>query len=89
MRKDGYPDNWDDIAADVKDAAGRVCENCGSPSVPRRVLTVHHLDMNSMNCAPENLVALCQACHLRIQAKYFPGQLWLYGRPVWAVRRDL
>ena len=89
MRKDGYPDNWEDIANDVKDAAGRVCENCGSPSVQGRILTVHHLDMNPSNCDPKNLVAFCQVCHLRIQAKYWVGQLWLFGRPSWAVRRDL
>lgn len=89
MRKDGYPDNWDDIANDVKDDAGRVCENCGSPSCPGSILTVHHLDMDKTNCAPENLVALCQRCHLRIQVRYYPGQLFLFGRPAWVLKRGL
>jgi hypothetical protein len=32
-------------------------------------LTVHHLDGNKWNCELWNLAALCQRCHLRIQAK--------------------
>jgi hypothetical protein len=30
--------------------------------------TVHHIDMNKANCTPENLVFLCQSCHLRLHA---------------------
>lgn len=33
------------------------------------VLTVAHLDHNPPNCSEENLVALCQLCHLRYDAK--------------------
>jgi hypothetical protein len=33
--------------------------------VIRIVLTVSHLDHDPANCAPENLRALCQRCHLR------------------------
>lgn len=33
------------------------------------VLTVAHLDHQPENCAPENLKALCQRCHLRLDAK--------------------
>lgn len=34
----------------------------------QRVLTVHHLDNDKSNCADWNLAALCQVCHLHIQA---------------------
>lgn len=34
------------------------------------VLTVAHLDHTPMNCDDENLVALCQLCHLRYDAKH-------------------
>jgi len=34
-----------------------------------RVLTVHHLDNNKTNLRWWNLAALCQVCHLQIQAK--------------------
>lgn len=84
-----YPDNWDEIAEEIKRRAGYRCENCGSESKPGRILTVHHLDLNKANCEDDNLVALCQVCHLSIQSKYRPGQLWLYDRPQWAEVRNL
>lgn len=34
-------------------------------------------------------VALCQRCHLHIQARYRPGQMWLFEPPSWAVKRGL
>lgn len=63
-----YPDDWDEIAAAVKDAAGWCCEACGAPHGPSpHVLTVDHLEHD-----PENrdavLIALCQRCHLWRQA---------------------
>lgn len=34
------------------------------------ILTVaHYPDPNPMNCAEDNLLALCQCCHLRLDAK--------------------
>jgi hypothetical protein len=30
------------------------------------VLTVHHIDSNKMNSKKQNLIALCQRCHLRL-----------------------
>lgn len=36
------------------------CADCGDPGP----LQVHHVDGNAHNQAPENLVALCIACHL-------------------------
>ncbi len=35
----------------------------------RIVLTVAHLDHQPENCTPDNLKALCQRCHLRLDAK--------------------
>ena len=32
------------------------------------VLTVAHLDHTPENCDPSNLLAMCQACHLRYDA---------------------
>ena len=89
--KGDYPPDWPEIARAVKERAGWRCEHCGHPHDPAtgHVLTVHHLDGNPANCAPENLVALCQRCHLHIQARYRPGQMWLFEPPGWAVRRGL
>jgi len=86
-----YPPNWDDIARQIKDQAGWQCEHCGHTHEPStgHMLTVHHLDMNKGNCDYTNLVALCQKCHLRIQATYVPGQLMLFQPYPWAVKRGL
>lgn len=34
------------------------------------VLTIAHMDHTPENCAPENLKALCQRCHLRHDAEH-------------------
>jgi hypothetical protein len=44
--------------------------------------------MNKANCDYKNLVALCQRCHLRIQAQYRPGQQLMFPYP-WMEKRGL
>ena len=87
--ENSYPLDWSCIAWNIKTEAGWCCEHCGHPhDIPSGyMLTVHHLDMNKGNCAYENLVALCQRCHLRIQARYHPNQMWLWLRPTWVTVR--
>lgn len=85
-----YPGGWEGIARAVKGLAGWCCEHCDHPHDPGsgHTLTVHHLDGDPFNCDYNNLVALCQRCHLHIQAVYRPGQLWLPGlAPAWAKER--
>jgi 5-methylcytosine-specific restriction endonuclease McrA len=79
--KNAYPGGWATIATHTKDAAHWNCENCGHPHDPEtgHTLTVHHLDGDKANCAGWNLVALCQRCHLSIQAIYHIGQMTLPG----------
>ena len=85
-----YPDNWESIAQEIKGQANWQCEHCGHVHNPSlgRCLTVHHLNGDKADCRYENLVALCQVCHLHIQAVYFPGQLSFVVYP-WAVKRGL
>ena len=49
----------------------------------QRMLTVHHLDMNKSNCEPWNLAALCQKCHLEIQAKVDFEQSYMLEHSEW------
>lgn len=88
-----YPDDWPEIARRLKEAADWTCEHCGHTHDPAtgHCLTVHHLDLNPANCKESNLVALCQKCHLHIQARYIPGQLLLPGidPPAWMIKRGL
>lgn len=85
-----YPRNWKEIANNIKDKANWKCEHCDHPhdTAAGYTLTVHHLDMDTTNNQYTNLVALCQRCHLRIQAQYRPGQLSFDPWP-WAVKRGL
>lgn len=66
-----YPKNWESIATRIKKKHNYCCERCRHPNERKsgHVLTVHHLDMNKANCKDWNLAALCQRCHLNIQAK--------------------
>lgn len=87
-----YPDNWPEIAVAIKEAVHWRCEHCGHVHAPEvgRCLTVHHLDGNKANCSWYNLVALCQKCHLHIQARFIPGQAVMgFARPGWMKERGL
>lgn len=79
--KSRYPRDWKRISRAARAAAGNRCQ--GSPAYPdcraengkphpvtgsRVVLTVAHLDHHPENCAPENLRAWCQRCHLTYDA---------------------
>lgn len=73
-----YPPDWDAIAARIKAQAGNRCERCKEPNCRDtwHVLTVHHLDGNKANCEDWNLAALCQRCHLAIQARVTMAQMF-------------
>jgi hypothetical protein len=77
-----YPADWSDIRQTILVRARNHCE--GSPRFPdcraqngqphpitgsRVVLTIAHLDHDTMNNNPLNLRALCQRCHLTHDAK--------------------
>jgi len=65
---DLYTPDWKYIAWKVKDRAGWKCEGCSIPHGPcPRILTVHHIDLNPQNNQADNLIALCQRCHLKVQ----------------------
>ena len=41
------------------------CQLCGVPEIEcNRRLHVHHIDYNKMNINLENLISLCQGCHM-------------------------
>ena len=64
-----YPENWRDIAKQVKEDASWRCVKCGHvhDSKTGYVLTVHHLNGVKEDCRLSNLIAVCQRCHLRMQ----------------------
>ena len=72
MDRSKYPPDWDDIATAVKEAAGWKCEKCRLQcrfpgeefDTHKRTLTTAHINHIESDCRPENLIALCSACHL-------------------------
>lgn len=72
MRSRGeYPEDWPEIAERIKQKNGWKCERCGHAHDPEAgyTLTVHHLIADKSLCENWNLAALCQRCHLSIQAR--------------------
>lgn len=77
VRKSKYPAGWYHIAGRVKTVADWRCEACGQRHddwTTGTILTVHHLDGDPMNppgmpslIPHDNLIALCQSCHLRAE----------------------
>ncbi len=82
-----YTRDWKAIATAVKDAADWRCIRCGAAhlSGPGTILTVHHLDGDKGNNAWWNLLALCQRCHLSVQARVIPARPWLLEHSRWFV----
>lgn len=80
-----YPPNWPEISAQTKQEAGGKCVRCGHFHEVKTgyMLTVHHLDLNKSNCAWWNLAALCQRCHLEIQAKVVMERFWMFEHSEW------
>lgn len=84
MKRENYPKDWEKISARIRfDRAGGRCEfimedgrRCpavhgwASPITGAKVVltTAHLLDPNPMNCADDNLMAMCQLHHLRYDA---------------------
>lgn len=68
-----YPKNWKKIAERLKEQAGYKCQWCGVEGELHndngRQLSVHHLDGDTTNNNPANLVVLCAICHLRDQQR--------------------
>jgi len=62
------------------------CPACDGKGQRGRVLTVHHLDGDKSNSARWNLAALCQRCHLSIQARVDWHQGYLYEHSPWMQR---
>lgn len=80
-----YPPDWNEIADRVKKEANGCCVRCGHPHDPSSgfSLTVHHLDMNPANCEWWNLAALCQRCHLSVQARVVIERPWMFTHSDW------
>ena len=82
-----YPANWKELATRVKSDADWRCVRCDHHHDPPagRTLTVHHFDGDKRNSERWNLMALCQACHLSVQARVNPAQGLMAEPSAWAM----
>lgn len=80
-----YPPDWPEIAIRTKEAAGFRCIRCTHPNEREGwyILTVHHWDGDKANCKWWNLMALCQRCHLSVQARVNPDQPYVFEHADW------
>lgn len=85
--KGEYPGDWRALADAVKAEAGWRCVRCRHAHDPSagRTLTVHHFDGDKSNGARWNLMPLCQACHLSVQARVNPETPLLLEPSIWAM----
>jgi hypothetical protein len=85
--KDRYPKDWPEIRKRILERAKNRCEFCGVENHTFRenydgrkptyiVLTIAHLDHTPENCDPDNLRALCQACHLEYDREHHEQTKW-------------
>lgn len=103
-----YPAAWKDgtLQVCIRERANHQCEHCGMKFTKGTNLaitetnsngapcigTVHHINGFKSDCTYENLVYVCQACHLHIQAVWQPGgflPLRWNGVPEWIIARNL
>ena len=75
--KHRYPDNWNEIRAQILLECQSKCEFCGVENYSihpetgsKVVLTIAHLDHIPENVKRENLKALCQKCHNKYDAPH-------------------
>jgi 5-methylcytosine-specific restriction endonuclease McrA len=80
-----YTKDWPEISRAVREAAGWKCVRCGRPDDKDAgfMLTVHHLSMNKSENAWHNIPALCQKCHLVVQAKVIMERNWMFDHTPW------
>ena len=96
INRQRYPKNWTQIALSVKEAARWRCRRCGrqcyrpgeKPTDLNRsewtnhTLCVHHSNYDPSDNRIDNLIPLCNPCHLSLHAgrrgNVTPGQLSLW-----------
>jgi len=79
----GYPRMWQASADEIRRRHGYECYRCGKTqtravSEHGKRLAVHHIDQNRWNMSVDNLVPLCQSCHMEVHNELMAGEEPLY-----------
>lgn len=77
-RWDGYPEDWDERARDVRRRDGLKCRNCDRTDLP---LHVHHIVPKARGGShrKSNLATLCEYCHIAVHP-HMAEPTYGYGR---------
>ena len=64
--QESYPSEWtSELKEEIRVRDNRQCQRCHTDETElRRKLDVHHIDGDKQNCQRDNLISLCQSCHL-------------------------
>ena len=60
------PEEWEMIHNRIKYCKSNMTESLRHYGFTKIVLTIAHLDHDHNNCSDDNLAALCQRCHLKL-----------------------
>ena len=71
-----YPLGWNrTFREQIRYRDGYKCQFCGCHEVDcKRKLHIHHIDYNKININLENLISLCQSCHMKTN---YSREYWL------------
>lgn len=69
-----YPVDWTDtLRESIRQRDEFICKICGIHQDELtgwyKILDVHHIDYDKLNCNPDNLVSLCRSCHMKTNDK--------------------
>ncbi len=65
-----YPPEFNRVKEKIRARDDWKCRHCGVPQEEMlRKLSIHHIDGDKSNNLPDNLITLCQSCHIRQHVK--------------------
>jgi hypothetical protein len=67
ISKEPYSQEWDNyLKGQIRERDGYICQVCLKPQKGlKRKLDIHHIDYDKKNCDSDNLISLCQSCHMK------------------------
>lgn len=70
-----YSPNWQNIRKEIYKRDKFICQECHircedkNHKDKKRQIQCHHIDYNTLNDDPENLITLCKSCHMKTNFK--------------------
>jgi len=62
---EGYPIDWTEtLRRSIRERDRYTCQVCLKQQT-EETFSVHHIDYNKQNCNPDNLITLCNSCHVK------------------------